>query len=76
MTKLHYVAFGDMVNFTYITAVLVEAKLRGCNVLQELHVTYTKEGKNHSGDKVSDAGSLNSIIRWLLQHYPDKYELE
>ena len=73
---LYYVTSGDVVNFTYILAVLVEAKLKGCNILEEPYlITYTKEGKNHSKDKVSDASHLNSIVDWLLRNYPDEYKI-
>lgn len=65
--KLYYVAAGDQVDWYYLVSVVVVADIRGCRLF-DFVVTDPRNGKS--------AESFNKVIDWLLENYPDEYELE
>ena len=66
MTKLSYVSTGDQVDFTFLVAVMVEAKFRNCPLFDLI---------SYKPYLVENAESFNKIIDWLVLTYPDEFEL-
>ncbi len=67
MMKLSYVQGGQSVNFTYLVAVVVEAKIRDCPLFELIQVQTGVYG---------DTKNFNSIIDWLIKNYPSEFCLE
>lgn len=61
-TELHYVKTGDIVSFTYILALMLECKEKGCNVFDFITIS-------------EDAKSINAMVDWLIKNYPQDFEL-
>jgi len=72
MIKLHYVVMGDVVEFTYLVSLLVEAKLKGCNILL-FKVHHSLGTSEHD---FGDTGVTNKIVDWLINNHPNEYGLE
>lgn len=67
MIKLSYVQSGQIVNFTYLVVVTVEAKIRDCPLFELIQVPTGAYG---------DIKNFNSIIDWLIKNYPSEFCLE
>jgi len=61
--KLHYVEKGHIVEWTYLTALVVTAIQRGCAIFQTIQYADT------------DTEGLNRVIDWLVTNYPEEFEL-
>jgi len=66
MRKLTYVAVYEPVNFTYLVAVIVEAKLRSCPIFDFIDLQL---------DHSRSVESFNEIIDWLVKTKPDEFQL-
>ena len=63
--ELHHVYPGDSVSFTYSMSLLIEAKLKGCDIIRIA-----------SNKLVSDPLLLNEIIDWLIKNHKDEFKLK
>jgi len=64
-TILHYVHIGERVEYSYTTAVYIEATRRGCNVIQTIE---TSKAEN-------DCDKFNAVVDWLIENAPDEFIL-
>ena len=65
-TELHYVAAGEVIEFTYTFGVLIEARFRNCPVLAVVALELGALG---------DTAHFNSIVDWLIKNHQDEFKL-
>ncbi len=64
--ELHYAEAGSVIEFTYVIGVLIEARLKGCPVLDTVTVELGALG---------DTKHFNAIVDWLIKNHRDEFEL-
>ena len=63
MVKLHHVKMYELINFSYLAAIMTVAHARGIDIL-----AICSTG--------GDVGNINKVVDALINDYPDDYVLE